>query len=150
MGIEGQPFFKRQGFITAAAIVVTLLVAYGLANLEIVRRARMAYQRGEEALAKKDYKEALWNYQEVQEFYYLPRTSYVDKAAEKEFICRAYLGDWVPPEGPLDADVRVTRSTEFEKYKAAVAGITPVGDASYSPAPPTALEKGAAKQGRKN
>jgi hypothetical protein len=71
---EGIPFLKRQGFKNTALIVGTLLIAYGMANLEVVRRARAAYQRGEEAFAQKKYKEALWSYQDVQEFYYLPRT----------------------------------------------------------------------------
>jgi len=148
MAIEGAPFLKRKGFMNAALIVGTLLIAYGMANLEVIRRARAAYQRGEEAFAQKKYKEALWSYQEVQEFYYLPRTRYVEKAAEKEFTCRAYLGDWVPPEGPMDADVRVTRATEYEKYKAAVVQITPVGDTTYHPAPQTTLEKGGAKKAK--
>ena len=132
---------KGNGFKTAAIIVGTLLVAYGMANLEVVRRARSAYIRGEDHFKDKKYKEAMWDYQEVQEFYYLPHTHWVDLAAEKEFTCRAYLGDWIPPEGPLDADVRQTRAAEYEKYKAQVIQITPVGDSTYQPAPPTSLEK---------
>jgi hypothetical protein len=135
------PFFQRQGFKTAAIIVGTLLIAYGMANLEILRRAHAAYERGEDHFKDKKYKEAMWDYQEVQEFYYLPHSHWVDQAAEKEFICRAYIGDWIPPEGPLDADVRQTRSTEFAKYQAEVAQITPVGDSSYQPAPPTSFER---------
>lgn len=135
------PFYKMKGVQTGAIIVATLLIAYGMANLEILRRARGAYLRGEGAYAQKKYKEAMWDYQEVQEFYYLPHSHWVDEAAEKEFICRAYLGDWVPPEGPMDADVRTLRP-EFEKYKAEVAQITPVGDTTYNPAPLTPMEKG--------
>ena len=138
---EQVPFYQRQGLKTAAIIVGTLLIAYGMANLEVVRRAYNAYNRGEAHFAEKKYKEAMWDYQEVQEFYYLPHTKWVDLAAEKEFICRAYLGDWVPPEGPMDADVRQTRAPEFEKYKAQVAQITPVGDSSYIPAPLTTAEQ---------
>ena len=140
MESESTPFHKRNGFKTAATILVTALIAYGMANLEIIRRAKAAYARGEKAFDQKKYKEALWNYQEVQEFYTPPHSHWVDLAAEKEFICRAYLGDWVPPEGPLDADVRTLRP-DYEKYKNEVAQITPVGDTSYQPAPPTALEK---------
>ena len=138
---EQVPFFQKQGFKTASIIIGTLLIAYGMASLEIIRRAHAAYQRGEDHFAQKMYKQAMWDYQEVQEFYYLPHTHWVDQAAEKEFICRAYIGDWIPPEGPLDADVRVTRSAEYEKYKAEVAQITPVGDSSYIPAPLTPYEK---------
>jgi hypothetical protein len=36
----------------------------------------------------------------------------------------------------MDADVRIIRAAEYEKFKAAVAQITPVGDTSYDPAPP--------------
>lgn len=135
------PFFKKKGIQNAALILGTILVAYGMANLEVVRRARASYMRGEADFAAKKYKQAMWNYQEVQEFYYLPRTHWVDEAAEKEFICRAYLGDWVPPEGPMDADVRQLRP-DFQKYAAEVAQITPVGDTSYEPAPLTPMEKG--------
>jgi len=142
------PFYRKEGFKTAVMIAGTLLVAYGLANLEIIRRAKAAYERAETSFAQKKYKEALWSYQEVQEFYYLPRTKWVDLAAEKEFVCRAYLGDWVPPEGPLDADVRTLRP-DFEKYRAEVAQITPVGDTSYRPAPPTTQEKEPAKSPKK-
>ncbi|HJT25100.1 MAG TPA: hypothetical protein VJ873_11035, partial [bacterium] len=124
-----------KGLLTALLIVGTLLIAYGMVNLEVIRRARNAYERGEAHFAQKLYKQAMWDYQEVQEFYYLPHTHWVDDAAEKEFICRAYLGDWIPPEGPLDADVRQTRAPEYEKYKAEVAQITPVGDITYQPAP---------------
>jgi hypothetical protein len=131
---------KTSGWVTALAIVGTLLVAYGLANLEILRRAHDAYDRGEAHFAEKKYKEAMWDYQEVQEFYYLPHSQWVDKAAEKEWICRAYLGDFVPPEGPLDADVRQTRA-DYTKYKDEIAQITPVGDTSYNPAPLTTDEK---------
>ena len=139
--INEQPsIFKSQGFITGLAIVGCILVAYGMANLEVVRRAHNAYERGEAHFKDKKFKEAMWDYQEVQEFYMLPHTHWVDDAAEKEFICRAYLGDWIPPEGPLDADVRQTRADEYNKYRAEIAQITPVGDSSYNPAPPTNLE----------
>jgi hypothetical protein len=110
----------KSGFQTAAIIILTLLAAYGLANLEVIRRARAAYLRGEDFFAKHMYKQAMWSYQEVQEFYYLPRTHWVDDAAEKEWICRAELGQTRP---------------DYEKYKTEIAQITPVGDITYEPAP---------------
>jgi hypothetical protein len=139
--LEKEPSGLSEGWKTGLVIVGTLLLMYLMANLEIVRRARNAYNRGEEHFNQKMYKQAMWDYQEVQEFYYLPHTHWVDQAAEKEFICRAYLGDWIPPEGPLDADVRQIRAAEFAKYQSEVAQITPVGDTSYNPAPETTLEK---------
>ncbi len=138
-----------EGWKTALVIMGTLILMYLMANLEIIRRARNAYNRGEAHLAQKMYKQAMWDYQEVQEFYYLPHTHWVDQAAEKEFICRAYLGDWIPPEGPLDADVRQTRAAEYAKYQAEVAQITPVGDSTYNPAPLTNFEKNPPKKGAK-
>lgn len=138
-----------EGWKTALVIMGTLVLMYLMANLEIIRRARNAYNRGEEHFAQKMYKQAMWDYQEVQEFYYLPHTHWVDQAAEKEFICRAYLGDWIPPEGPLDADVRQTRAAEYAKYQAEVAQITPVGDSTYNPAPLTTFEKNPPKKGAK-
>jgi hypothetical protein len=147
---EGEPipFFKRDGFKTARVIVGTLLIAYGMANLEIIRRARATYLKAEEDFGQKRYKEAMWSYQQVQEFYMLPRSKWVDMAAEKEFICRAYLGDWIPPEGPMDADVRTLRQ-DYPKYAAEVAQITPVGDSSYQPSPQTMQEKNPPKPGKK-
>ena len=140
---------KGNGIRTAAIIIGTLFIAYGMANLEIIRRAHAAYGRGEAHFLEKKYKEAMWDYQEVQEFYYLPHTKWVDMAAEKEFTCRAYLGDWIPPEGPLDADVRQTRPSEYEKFKGVVSQITPVGDTSYAPAPLTTFEKEPEKKTKK-
>ena len=131
----------KNGLRNAAIIVGALLIAYGMANLEVVRRAHAAYVRGENHFKDKKFKEAMWDYQEVQEFYYLPHTHWVDLSAEKEFVCRAFLGDWIPPEGPLDADVRQTRADEYEKFKAELAQITPVGDTTYMPAPLTTAEK---------
>lgn len=145
-----QSLFQNNGFKTALIVVGTLLVAYGMANLEVIRRAHNAYERGEAHFNDKLYKQAMWDYQEVQEFYALPHTHWVDLAAEKEFICRAYLGDWIPPEGPLDADVRQTRAAEYEKYKAEIAQITPVGDSTYQPAPLTTFEKDLQKKPGKN
>jgi hypothetical protein len=142
----GVSFGFSSGWKTALAIIATLLVAYGLANLEIIRRAHAAYDRGEAHFAKKEYKQAMWDYQEVQEFFYLPHTQWVDKAAEREWFCRAYLGDFVPPEGPLDADDRTLplrngQPNDYPKYKDEIAQITPVGDTSYNPAPLTTDEK---------
>lgn len=130
---------KNSGWKTAIIIVLTFLSAYGLANLEVIRRARNAYLRGEAHFAKHEYKQAMWDYQEVQEFYYLPHSHYVDDAAEKEWICRAKLGDFIPPEGPLDADVRKTRP-DYPKYAAEIAQITPTGDITYNPAPASQAE----------
>ncbi len=132
---EPQSIFQSRAFKVGALVLGTLLVAIGMMYLEVIRRAYNAYERGEAHFNQKMYKQAMWDYQEVQEFYNPPHTHWVDLAAEKEFICRAYLGDWIPPEGPLDADVRQTRAAEYEKYKAEVAQITPVGDSTFPPAP---------------
>lgn len=137
---SGTPFYKRPGVQTTAIIVVTLLIAFQMARMEVIRRAKAAYNRGEVHFEKKDYRKALWDYQEVQEFYYVPKSKWLDMAAKREWECRAYLGDWVPPEGPLDADVRTLRD-DYVKYKDLVATITPVGDTSYQPAPLTNIEK---------
>lgn len=142
-----QSFFQKKGVQAALIIVGTLLIAIGMAYLEVIRRAHNAYERGEAHFNQKLYKQAMWDYQEVQEFYTPPHTHWVDLAAEKEFICRAYLGDWIPPEGPLDADVRQTRAAEYEKYKAEIAQITPVGDTTYQPAPPIPSVKTTVKKG---
>ncbi len=133
---------KNSGWKTAIIIILTFLSAYGLANLEVIRRARAAYLRGEDYFSKHQYKQAMWSYQEVQEFYYLPHSHWVDDAAEKEWICRAKLGDFIPPEGPLDADVRQTRP-DYQKYAAEIAQITPTGDITYNPAPTSDQEKAA-------
>jgi hypothetical protein len=128
--------------LTILGVILFLaFVLYGMPALEIIHRARAAYLRGEDEFAKKLYKQAMWDYQEVQEFYYLPHTSYVDKAEEKEWVCRAYLGDWIPVEGPMDADLRKLHPEVYQKYRAELDAITPVGDSTFQPAPMTPPEK---------
>lgn len=146
---EQKSLFQSTGFRVGALFAGTILVAIGMIYLEVVRRAYNAYERGEAHFNQKMYKQAMWDYQEVQEFYNPPHTHWVDLAAEKEFICRAYLGDWIPPEGPLDADVRQTRAAEYDKYRAEVAQITPVGDTTYQPAPQVNEAMPAVKKGKK-
>lgn len=125
----------------AGGLLFLFAVLYGMPALEIIRRARDAYLRGEAEFAQKHYKQAMWDYQEVEEFYYLPHTTYVDNAQHKEWICRAYLGDWIPPEGPMDADMRKLYPDIYQKYKSEVDAITPTGDPTYEPAPLTPQEK---------
>lgn len=144
-----ESLFQKPGVQTALTIIGVILIAVGMIYLEVVRRAYNAYERGEAHFQQKMYKQAMWDYQEVQEFYTPPHTHWVDLAAEKEFICRAYLGDWIPPEGPLDADVRQTRAAEYEKYKAEVAQITPVGDSTYQPSPAMVIKPATEKKGSK-
>ena len=105
--------------------------------------------------AKKEFRKAMWEYQECQEFYSPPHTHWIDLSQAREWECRAYLSDWVPPEGPLDADVRQIHPETWSKYQTALAQITPVPDATYdpmpavTPQPPTKGAKKAAKGGGK-
>jgi hypothetical protein len=147
-----KPWYKKQGFQNAALIIGTLAIAYGLAVFEVVRRAHNAYDRGEALYAKKQYRQAMWEYQECQEFYNPPHTQWIDKSEAREWECRATLGDWVPPEGPLDADVRQMYPQVYAKYQAALSQITPVPDVTYDPMPaitPTVPGKGAKKGAKK-
>ncbi len=129
------PWYKKPGFQNAALILATIAIAYGLAVFEVARRAKAAYERGEDLYAKKQYRQALWEYQECQEFYNPPRTRWIDKSEAREWECRALLGDWVPPEGPLDADVRQIHPQVYAKYQVALSQITPVPDTTYDPMP---------------
>ena len=102
-------------------LVLSILIGVGIfsprANKEIENRAHTAYERGEVHFAINHYKEAMWDYEEVSEFYSKPHSQWVDLALEKEWICRAYLNDWTPPEGPMDSDVRQLHPDLYTKYK---------------------------------
>lgn len=135
------PFLKRAGVQNALLVIGVLAAMYAMANFELWRRARAAYLRGEKYFAEGQIRKALWEYQEVQEFYQPPRWSWVDKAERREWECRALLGDWVPPEGPLDADVRKMYPERHARHAEVVATITPVGDLNDKPAPPIPGEK---------
>ena len=99
-------------------------------NNEKMARAQAYYEKGEALFKQKDFKEAMWNYEMVGEFYSKPHTNWLDLAQEKEWICRAYLGDWTPSKGPTDGDVRVLQLELFEKYKTELASITPIPQSS--------------------
>ncbi len=94
-------------------------------NHEKMDKAQVCYEKGEHFWGLKDFKDAMRNYEMVNEFYNEPHTKWVDLAQEKEWVCRAHLGDWTSSKGPADADVRKTRSLEYEKYKQEIAQITP-------------------------
>src|SRR5258708_38163726 len=124
MGLRGGSKMKK-----ILLVIVSLHVAVGLGGCNLLRdenivKAQKCYEKGEKLFEQKRYKEAMLNYQKVQEFYYLPHSHWVDLAQEKEWICRAYLRDWIPPEG-APADVRKIRAPEYEKYKKEIAQITP-------------------------
>jgi hypothetical protein len=65
-------------------------------NAEKVRRAQATYERGEVLFKQGYYRKAMWEYQEVGEFYKSPRTQWAELAEEKEWVCRAFLNDWTP------------------------------------------------------
>jgi hypothetical protein len=150
-----KPWFKRPAVQNMLLILATLAIAYGMAVFEVVRRSHAAYDRGEALYNKKQYRQAMWEYQECQEFYNPPHTQWIDKSEAREWECRAILGDWVPPEGPLDADVRQLHPLVYAKYQTALVQITPVPDASYDPMPmatpiqPGKPVKGAKKSAKK-
>ena len=98
-------------------VIFVLIAAYSMANYEIIRRAQAAYEKGENLFAIKHYKEAMWDYQEVQEFYDKPHNQWLELAEEKEWICRAYLNDWVPSEGPLNIDVENCTLTSMKSTR---------------------------------
>lgn len=126
---------KNKTFRVAGAVLLSVSVIYGMALFELWRRARAAYQRGEAYFEKGDFRRAMWEYQEVQEFYQPPRWKWVERAEAREWECRAYLNDWTPPEGPLDADVRREHPDIYEKYRERLMQITPVPEKSEDPMP---------------
>ena len=118
--------------IGALALSASMFIFYttfqfkSVFNAEKILRAKAAYERGEAFFKQTKYRKAMWEYQEVTEFYGKPHSKWADLAEEKEWICRAYLSDWIPPEGPLDKDVRVLHPDLFDKYKDNILQITPV------------------------
>jgi len=118
-------------FFLIVAIGLILAGSFiGVYYTENMHRAQKCYEEGETFFKQKDYKQAMWRYQEVSEFYSNPHTDWLDLAKEKEWICRAYLNDWIPPEGPLDKDVRVLHPDLYAKYKTELVQITPVQEKS--------------------
>jgi len=107
-------------------IVYTTLQFKSVFNTEKTLRAKAAYESGEAFFKQAKYRKAMWEYQMVNEFYGKPHSKWADLAEEKEWICRAYLGDWIPPEGPLDKDVRVLHPDLYDKYKDNLLQITPI------------------------
>jgi len=141
------PLHKKPWVQTTLLVIGTIIIAYGMVYFEIIRRAHAAYDRGEALYAKGQFRQALWEYQECQEFYQPPHNKWNDLSEAKEWECRARLNDWAPPEGPLDEDIRVTRSQIYNKYQSALAVITPQPDTTYNPIPntPPQPKKGAKK-----
>ena len=108
------------------------LIFIKLNNDEKVARAQKCYEEGEALFKQKDYKKAMWKYEEVSVFYAKPHTIWLDLALEKEWVCRAYLNDWIPSDGPLDRDVRALQPDIYAKYKVELSQITPVPQVSNS------------------
>ena len=106
-------------------LIVTWWTFFNMNNKENIERAQKCYEEGEGLFNQKNYKEAMYRYEEVSVIYNKPHSKWLDLAQEKEWICRAYLNDWVPPEGPLNGDMRLRQSNLFEKYKAELVKITP-------------------------
>ncbi len=93
---------------------------------ENIERAQKFYEEGEAHFAKKNYKDAKWNYALVSEFYGKPHTNWLDLSVEKEWICRAYLNEWAPSKGPSYEDIRLTQPKLYAKYKPTLDQVTPV------------------------
>jgi hypothetical protein len=95
-------------------------------NKQIAAGAEKCYEQGEAFFNQKKYKEALWSYEEVNEFYSKPHTNWSDLAEEKEWVCRAYLNDWTPSKEKTVGDMRQLKPHLYDKYKTELISITPV------------------------
>ncbi len=93
---------------------------------ENITRAQRFFEEGEAFFKKNNYKDAKWNYEIVSEFYSTPHTPWLELSREKEWMCRAYLNDWAPSKGSLEADVRRMQPNLYAKYKDNLDQITPV------------------------
>jgi hypothetical protein len=132
--------FELKGFKIFLLIISCILIAYGMANWEIIYRASACYSRGQMWFERDNYQRAMWNYQEVTNFYYQPKSQWLKKAQKKIWMCRAYLSDWAPQAGPLSADVRKMHPHQYAQYKDILLKITPVPNINYVPAPSTKLK----------
>ena len=88
--------------------------------------AQKHFEEGEELFNQKKYQEAMWTYQGVGVLAKKFNTNLLNLAQKKEWVCRAYLNDWTPSEGPRSADVRLIYPEIYAKYKAELAQITPI------------------------
>ena len=91
--------WSKTWFRNVALVLVTAVIAYGMAAYEIVHRARVAYHEGEELFSQGEYRKALWSYQEVLDFYTRPHSRWVDRSREKISLCEDKLKD----EDPVQA-----------------------------------------------
>ncbi len=126
--------WSRTWFQNTMIITLTAGIAYGMAAYEIVRRARVAYQEGEDLYAQGEYRKALWSYQEVLDFYTRPSSRWVDRAQAKVALCEDKLKDEDPvlaldrlfglsvPKEKISAKVPKSRGQEKKPPSPAVGG----------------------------
>jgi hypothetical protein len=101
-----------------------------MAHKQTRELAQAEYEKGNEFLKQKKYKEAMWTYQGTEGLSKKIDVNLLNLAQKKEWICRAYLNDWTPSEGPRIADVRQIRPEIFSKFQAELSKITPVPQVS--------------------
>ena len=80
-------------------IVLALVVVYAMAYAEIIHRAKVEYRNGEGFETQGDFRQALWSYQAVLDFYSKPESKWVRMAREKVAFCEQKLEEHKPGEG---------------------------------------------------
>ena len=70
-----------------------------MAYAEIIHRAKVEYRNGEGFEGQGDYRQALWSYQAVLDFYSKPESKWVRLARQKVEFCQRKLEEEKPAEG---------------------------------------------------
>lgn len=86
-----EKIYNKDWFQKIVLVLAAVFIVYFMAYFEIINRAKTEYKNGEVFLKEGDYRQALWSYQAVLDFYYKPESKWVEKARVKVEECRAAL-----------------------------------------------------------
>jgi len=92
-------FYNRDWFQRTVLIVLALVIVYAMAYAEIIHRAKVEFRNGEEFERQGDYRQALWSYQAVLDFYDKPESNWLRMAREKVKFCQQKLDEQKPKAG---------------------------------------------------
>ncbi len=94
-----EKLYNKDWFQRTVLIVLALIIVYIMAYAEIIHRAKVEFRNGEEFESQQDYRQALWSYQAVLDFYSTPESKWVRLAREKVVFCQGKLDQAKPAEG---------------------------------------------------
>ena len=97
--MSDEKLYNKDWFQRTVLIVLAVVIVYVMAYAEIIHRAKVEFRNGEEFEVQGDYRQALWSYQAVLDFYSKPESKWVRMAREKVTFCEQKLAQQKPGEG---------------------------------------------------